>query len=196
MQTISDLNRFHYELLRYQTCSMPWGVLSLNGNSDKTWWSKVSLSFAPDCPWYNVLYDRGFVWWHDLNPMKIGKIPPRILDPGFRSICRVLGIFLDFWFVKWQNWIGCERVIKTSCVTTEINDIASLFWPGPGIKEKGDWDPGTCLSVTNIMPCFICVLALRKMVYELEMQSLGPSWLYTEHERWMPGSGTWPQCIA
>ena len=73
MQTISDLNRFHYELLRYQTCSMPWGVLSLNGNSDKTWWSTVSLSFAPDCPWYNVLYDRGFLWWHDLYPMKIGK---------------------------------------------------------------------------------------------------------------------------
>ena len=26
-----------------------------------------------------------------------------------------------------------------------MNDVSSLSWSGAGIKEKGSWDPGTCL---------------------------------------------------
>ena len=30
--------------------------------------------------------------------------------------------------------------------TTEIINTSSLFWSGSEFKEKGSWDPGTCLS--------------------------------------------------
>ena len=92
-----------------QTCSMPWGVLSLNVNSGKTWWSTVLLRIAPDCPCYNVLYDRGFLWWNDLNPMKIGKNPLESWIQGSARSSGSWAFFSKFWFVKGQNWSGCER---------------------------------------------------------------------------------------
>ena len=58
-----------------QKCSVPWGVLSSDVNSDKTWLSTVLLRIALDCPYSNVLYDRGFLSWNDLNPTKIDKSP-------------------------------------------------------------------------------------------------------------------------
>ena len=93
-----------------QTCSMPWGDLSLNVNFGKTCWYTVLLSIAPDSPCYNGLYDRGFLSWKDLNPVKIGNKPPGILDPGFRRICRIVGIFVKI-LVWWrtelnQTWKG------------------------------------------------------------------------------------------
>ena len=94
-----------------QTCSMPWGVLSLDVNSGKTWWSTVLLSIAPDCPCYNVLYDRGFLWWNDLNPMKIGKNPLGSWIQGSAGSAGSLAFFSKFWFDKRQNWIGRERGI-------------------------------------------------------------------------------------
>ena len=51
----------------------PGVFLSLKVNSGKIWWSTVPLSIAPDCPCYNAIYDRGFLWWNYLNTMKIGK---------------------------------------------------------------------------------------------------------------------------
>ena len=91
-----------------QTCSMPWGVLSLNLNSGKTWWSTLLLSIAPDCPCYNVLYDRGFLWWRDLNPMKVIKNPLGSWIQGSAGSPGSLAFFSKFWFGKRQNWIGRE----------------------------------------------------------------------------------------
>ena len=97
--------------LRYQTCSMPWGVLSLNVNSGKIWWSTILLSIAPDCPCYNVLYDRGFLWWNNLNLMKIGKNPLGSWIQGSAGSAGSWAFFSKFWLGKRQNWIGLERGI-------------------------------------------------------------------------------------
>ena len=74
------------------TCSMHWGVLSLNGNSGKAWWSTVLLSIAPDCPCCNVIYDGEFLWWNDLKLMKIGKNP--LWSRGLQDL-QDLGHFLE-----------------------------------------------------------------------------------------------------
>ena len=95
----------------YHTCSKPWDVLSLNVNSGKTWWSTVLLSIAPDCPCYNVLYDRGFLWWNNLNLMKIGKNPLGSWIQGFAGSAGSLAFFSKFWLDKRQNWIWGERGI-------------------------------------------------------------------------------------
>ena len=92
----------------YQTCSMSWGVLSSNVSSGKTWWSTVLLSIAPDCLCYNVLYDRGFLWWHDLNPMKIGKNPLGSWIQGSAGYPGAWAFFSKFWPGKQQNWIRRE----------------------------------------------------------------------------------------
>ena len=39
------------------TCSMPWGVSSLNVDSRKTLYAEELLSIASDFPLYNVLHD-------------------------------------------------------------------------------------------------------------------------------------------
>ena len=82
---------------------MPWGILSYNVNFGKTRWSTILLSIAPDCTCYNVLYDRGVLWWNDLSPMKIGINPLGSWIQGSRRISRNLGIFSrNFGAVKYR----------------------------------------------------------------------------------------------
>ena len=96
---------------RTQICPMPWGVLSLNVNSGKTWWYAVLLSIASDRPCYNVLYDRGFFWRNDLNPMKIGKNPLGSWMQDSAGSPGSWAFFSKFWFGEGRNWIGCENGI-------------------------------------------------------------------------------------
>ena len=79
---------------------MPWGVLSLNVNSGKTWWSTVLLSIAPDCLCHDVLYDSGFLWWNDLNPMRIGKNTLGSWIQGSAGSAGSWTFFSKFWFGK------------------------------------------------------------------------------------------------
>ena len=94
-----------------QTCSLPWGVLSLNVNSGKAWWSTLLLSIAPDCPCYNALYDRRFLWWNDLSPMKITKNPLGSWIQGSAGSAGSWAFLSKFWFGKVQKWIRRERRI-------------------------------------------------------------------------------------
>ena len=88
---------------REQTCSMSWGVLSLNVGSDKTWCATTLLSIAPDCPYNYVLHDGLFLWWNHLNLTKMGKT---LSDIG----SRIMGSWQDLWhfcrnFGKaWKGW--------------------------------------------------------------------------------------------
>ena len=104
---LTTKNEWHW----VQTCSMPWGVLSLNVNSGKKWLSTVLLRIALDCPGYNVLYARGFLSWNDLNTTKIGKNPLGSWIQGSAGSAGSLAFFSKFWFAIGQNWIVRERGI-------------------------------------------------------------------------------------
>ena len=77
----------------YQTCSMPWGVLSLNVNCGKTWWSMVLLRIVP------IVHAMMFYMTGDFfdkmicEPREKRQKPTRILDTGFCGICTILNIF-------------------------------------------------------------------------------------------------------
>ena len=81
---------------------MPWGFLSLNVDSGKTWCASELLSILPDRSCYTTLHDRLFPWWNQLNPTKMGKKDFRILDPVFRDPGRIFGIFLES-LVGWRT---------------------------------------------------------------------------------------------
>ena len=91
----------YFMMFPYQTCSMSWGVLSLNVNSGKTWWSTVLLwvlrLIAP-CPCYNAL--------HVLIPMKIGKKSLGSWIQGSAGFAGSWAFFSKFWYGKKQNSIG------------------------------------------------------------------------------------------
>ena len=104
------------------------------------------------CAWYpcyDVVYDREFLWWNGLNRMKISK-NTRILDPGFRRICRILSIFFrNFGLVK--DRIESDVKEGHKHISHNRNNwcifiILARIWN----QRKSGWNPGTCLVLSSI----------------------------------------------
>ena len=94
----------------YQTYSIPWWILSLHVDSDKTWCATAFQIIAYCCQCYNILYDWLLLWWNGLNPMKKGE---NHLDTG----SRVLG--------------PCQDLVHFS-----RNSGEELSWSERGIKRQ------------------------------------------------------------
>ena len=82
---------------------MPWGILHLNVNCDKTGCATALLSTAPHCQCYHFIYDVSFSLMELLEPYENGIKTLRILDPGLRDPGRTFGILRNLGDVKNRN---------------------------------------------------------------------------------------------
>ena len=148
---------------------MPWGLLSLNVNSGKTWWSTVLLSIAPDCPCHNVIYDRGFLWWNDFNPMKIGKNPLGSWIQGSAGSAGSWAFSRNFGLLKKtelnRTWNGDIIAIIYNRNKWCISLILVRIW-NQRKRWLGSWHMSACKQMKAMQRCIPSTQRVRLILSE------------------------------